>query len=267
MKKWIGLILIFSATTFAEEYRTFTTQDGRSLKARITMYDAITGKLQIQREDGKKVMVPVSTFREKDKAYAEKWLAMQTFASESKFKLKITREEVKSTKTEIEMNMDERTGRGAGSGTRIIGSNKNTEYRFVLNMQNGAAVPLENMSIEYRIYYAQEKAVVDEERSKDLPDDRPDIYMAVNEEKVKDGSGQLKPLEAKGEKNIATKPVKLLKRTVNARGMDDQINLDSDLHGIWIKLTMKGPDGTVIRDIAYPPSIPKKFAWDPEEEE
>lgn len=267
MKMFTWILLLVCMTAGAQDqYRIFTTQDGRNLKAVVTMYDAISGKLQVQREDGKKVTVPISTFSEKDKVYAESWLAARTFESSSKLQLKITREEVKTTKSDIEVDMSENTGPKGGSGLRLIGTDKNTQYRFILNMKNSAAVPLENLSMEYRLYYAQEQAVLDKERSEKQPDDRPDIYMAINKENVRKSSGKIKPIEARGEKQVATKPVNLLQRTINGRGMENNINLKSDLHGIWIKLIMEGPDGeSIVREIAYPPSIPKKFDWDQEE--
>lgn len=264
--KMLIILLLTSAIAQANEFRTFTTQDGRTLKAAVTRYDTASGTLQIQREDGKKISVSVDTFSDDDKTYAAQWLAAQVFASTSQLKLDITREELKSSKTDLEIDLTDTDSPRGGSGIRNIGTDKNTQYRFILNMNNSSAVPLENLSMEYRLYYSQEKAELDKDASEKLPEDRPDIYKAVNEEKVKKSSGELKPLEAKGEKQVATKPVTLLKRTVNNRDYEDKINLKSDLHGIWIKVTMRGPDGErIVREIAYPPSIPGKFDWDRED--
>ena len=67
---------------------TFTTPDGRSLKAVIKDYDDRTGKIQIEREDGKKLWTLPTAFSEPDREYIRQWIAVDQFMSTTKFKIK-----------------------------------------------------------------------------------------------------------------------------------------------------------------------------------
>jgi hypothetical protein len=186
---------------------------------------------------------------------------------------RLVREEVSSEKKDIEVDVGDGFGggrRGGGeSGVITIAVDKNTKYKFTLMLENKSKVELSNISLEYRIYYMQEKAVVDEKANKNRPEDsdRPDIHMAVEEEKVQDGRNRIKTLGPRQGQEISTTSVKVTKRSAN-RPWGENIDLKGEVHGAWIKLTFNGPDGKKLeRDIAYPPSIPKKLPWDPPEEE
>jgi hypothetical protein len=81
------------------------------------------------------------------------------------------------------------------------------------------------------------------------------------------GKVRVKPMEPGEEKTVSTGSVTILKRTVG-KSHEDKINLEGTLAGAWIKLTMKSPDGeSLVREIALPSGIMKKYPWNPEEEE
>ena len=74
MKKILGLIILFTLSAQAEDtFRTFTAQDGRTLKATVTDYNEAKGVVVIQREDGKKITVKPDAFSEKDQTHIKKW--------------------------------------------------------------------------------------------------------------------------------------------------------------------------------------------------
>jgi hypothetical protein len=276
MKILVGLIFLIATATHADDkFRTFTANDGRTLKARILVYDAATDKVQIQREDQKKLTVSTASFSEKDQTYIKKWHAAQIFNSAANLKLEIERVEVKSSKKEHEVDISEELGgggrRGGGeTGMQTVAIDKSTQYKFNLLMDNKSDLDLKNITMEYRIFYEQQKAVKDEKANKGRQEDdpRPERYMAIDEDKIKEGKVRIKPFESRSSKQVSTGSVILMKRSAS-RAWGDKIDLKSNLIGAWIKLTMKGPDGeTLVREIATSNSIPEKYSWDtPQEEE
>jgi len=268
MKQWIVVLTMCALTTLAkEELRTFTAQDGRTLKARVLSYDATTDKVQIERADKKKMTVPSTAFSKKDPSYIKKWHATDVFQSTSKFKVKLEREEVKSTKKEHNVDIGEDFGggrRGGESGVITVAIDKNTQYRFRVLMENSSDTALNNITLEYRIFYEQQKAVLDEKANKGRREDdpRPERYRAVDQDKIKDGAVRVKPIESRSSKELTTGNVVLLRRSAS-RPWGDKIDLKSSLSGAWIQLTMKGPDGEkIVRSLATSTSIPKKYSWE-----
>ena len=215
MKMLVGLIIMFASGVYAaDSYRTFTAQDGRTLKARILQFDATSGKIQIEREDKKKVTVPSSSFSDKDQKYIEKWHVAQTFMSDSKFKLDIEREEVKTVKKEHEVDIGEEFGggrRGGDSGVIVVAIDKNTQYKYKLFLDNKSDVPLKNIIMEYRIFYEQQKPELDEKANKNRPEGSPlpERYLAVDQNKIKDEKVRIKPIEPKTNQELSTATVTL----------------------------------------------------------
>ncbi|VGO23394.1 hypothetical protein [Pontiella sulfatireligans] len=274
MKKLILLFTLITLSASAVEYRTFTAQDGRTLKAKVLAYNGTTGQVQIQREDKKKLTVASAAFSKKDQTYIAAWQAALEFMAPGKLKLELKRNEVKSFKKDHEADLSKiKTGRGGErDGIEIIATDKNTQYKFDLQIENKGSVPLNKVTYEYRVYYEQEKPVKDAEdetrrkESGEKDTDERVRYNAVNENKVKDGSARLKPINPKDSKVMSTGIVTILKRTAG-KPYQDKINLKGSLAGAWVKLTMKSPDGeTLVREVASPASIMKKFPWDPVEE-
>jgi hypothetical protein len=187
--------------------------------------------------------------------------------------LDLRRNEIDSTKKEYNVDMtdveddDSGGGRhgGGDGGIQTVATDKNTKYKYDLTLTNKGGVPLENLTMEYRIYYEQEKAVKEEDEKRKEDDTRPERYSPVSEDKVKDGKVKIGTIEAKETKEVSTDSITLVERTANRR-YEDKINLKAKLVGAWVKIYMKAPDGqTLERDIALPESIMKKFPWDPEE--
>lgn len=283
MKKWIVLLVSISSIGRAEvEYRTFTAQDGRTLKAAVLAYDAASGKVQILREDKAKLTVQATAFSEKDQAFIKAWAAAQLFLSPAKLKLELKRNEVKDWKKEHEIDMTEfddaegGEGRRGGDegGIRTVAVDKNTQYRFDLILENKGGIPFANVKMEYRIFYEQEKPVEDpataKQRMKNKEDGIPDFspHIAVAENKVKAGEVKIKAIEPAGAHTVSTDAVTILKRTATSRPFREMVDLKGELKGAWIKLSMKGPDGQLlVREIALPESLAKKYPWEAPPEE
>jgi len=222
MKKLIVLFATLTLICQAEDsFREFTSQDGRKLKAKVISYDASSDKVKILREDQKTVTVNSTVFSEKDQAYIKDWSAIGIFTSTSKLKLDINRNEVKSSKKEREADLGERSGggrRGGGdTGVQVVAVDKNTQYKFDLLLENKGGVPLKNLTMEYRIYYEQEKAVKDEKANEQRREDdrRPERYLAQAEDKVKDGKVKVGTIEPGESKEVSTGSVIIMKRSAS----------------------------------------------------
>lgn len=273
MKHLFFILLLATLSANAGELRSFTASDGRTLEARIVNYDADSGKVQIERADKKRITVSAEAFSAADQRYILKWAAATGFAAPSKLRIAVKREEVGTTekKHEVDFSQENTGGRRGGGGVQTVAKDERTKYRYLLTLENKSGVPINNIVVEYRIYYNQQKPVVDEKANQYRPQDRevdiPDRYKAVDELKIKDGRDRLKPIAPKETRTFSTDAVTLLERKAN-RPYDDKINLKADLAGVWIRLTMKGPDGKeIVREIAAPASVTRKFPWDPPEEE
>ncbi|WP_372808393.1 hypothetical protein [Pontiella sp.] len=274
MKRLVGLLIMIAAVSQADEFRTFTAEDGRTLKAKIISYDSASGKVMIEREDRKRLTVPATAFSKKDQTFIEKWQTYEAFLSPAKLKLEIERDEVDSTKKNVEVDIgDETSGgrRGGGmSGVVTVAVDKKTQYKYKLAIENKSGTALDDMTMEFRIYYDQQKPVKDEKANKGRSKDetRPEKYMAVDQLKVKKGEKKIKTLAPKQSGTISTESVVLLQRSASYE-WGENIDLKSDLAGVWIKLTMRGADGELlVRDICSPESIMKKYPWDvPDEPE
>ena len=96
------LFIIVSPSTGLGEsaLHTFTTPDGRSLNAVIKGYSDQNGKIQIEREDGKKLWVLATVFSEPDQEYVQQWIAFDRFRSPSTFKIKVDSEKNRDTQYE-----------------------------------------------------------------------------------------------------------------------------------------------------------------------
>lgn len=122
------LIAATSFTAFGESViHTFTTTDGRTLNATIRDYNDRTGKIQIEREDGKKVWILPNVFSEADQEYVRQWIAVDQFMSPEKFKI-----EGEKTKNEISKNK--------------------TEVVYEITLENRTDHPLKDLRIEYRAF-------------------------------------------------------------------------------------------------------------------
>ncbi|VGO14448.1 hypothetical protein PDESU_03010 [Pontiella desulfatans] len=152
----------------------------------------------------------------------------------------------------------------------MVAVDKNVRYRYDITLANRSNLRLEKLDLEYRIFYDQERAVRED------GDDQPQqsrgnsrfggqqqgFYMAVAEERVESGRLQVDALAPHARKTLPTDSVTILNRNASSSAEGELIDLEGELNGIWVKVTMKAPDGTVReREVAVPKNIVKKYAW------
>ncbi|MCF7848364.1 MAG: hypothetical protein K9M45_05890 [Kiritimatiellales bacterium] len=293
MKK---LIVLFATITIAaqaaEEFREFTANDGRKLKAKVVSYDPGTEKVKVLREDGQAVTVKSVAFSREDQAYIREWGACSLFTEPSHLIIIPRRATVRKWRSKHESMRRQggvgmssgqgpdggggggnRGGQGGGDGSEIVATDKYTKYQYDLSFANRCGIPLKDLSVEYRIYYNQERPVAEEIPFQESNNQRQGpgggqqqgSFVAKPEVKVKRGTLPLRRLETRERRSVSTVAITLLER--NGSGQGNMIDLDGELHGVWIKVSMKAPDGTWrVRNIAYPQSIMKEYRWDAESE-
>ncbi len=86
--KFIALSIFLFGTAHARaELHEFTLKDGRTLKAEIVGYNAKLGKVELKREDEKRVPVKPTVFVEADQKYIREWSVLDGVRNERLFKV------------------------------------------------------------------------------------------------------------------------------------------------------------------------------------
>ena len=141
---------------------------------------------------------------------------------------------------------------GGATGVQTVAIDKNTQYKFKLLMENKSAVDLKNMTMEYRIFYEQESTGGD--------------GKIVTSPKVVSGVFDPQKLAPKAKKELTTESAVIRKTEYSSNityGGTTKETERGDLHGIWVRITVKGAGGqSVVREVFDPKSIPNKFKWE-----
>lgn len=138
MKKWylVLLALLFAGTISAEDndgFRTFTDTEGRTIQARILDYDAVKGRIQIVREDGKKAWVSPNVFSDTDQAYIGEWVAADCVLAE------------KNLRVSVKECRRERFGDGNDTERGEV-------LYYEVKLENRSGQDIQNLEIEYRVF-------------------------------------------------------------------------------------------------------------------
>ncbi len=238
MKKWALLIiaLVVSAETVrADEYRDFLSADGKAMRGRVLRFDARTHKVTIERDNKKVFTVPASVFSKEDQDYILEWEFNKVFLSDSSFKIEAQRKAVKDD--------DE-------SYSGYVQAKKVDVAGYEITLENRSTSKLENLSVEYCIFYEQERL----NRSKQLC-----------EQGVYCGTVDVGYLLPKSEKEFMTDSVRVYKTELDADWIytsGAQNKQDGEVHGIWARVHMKLDSGeTLTRDYCLPDSLNNSRAW------
>tara|TARA_A100001015_G_C15038776_1_gene738109 strand:+ start:3613 stop:4443 length:831 start_codon:yes stop_codon:yes gene_type:complete len=249
--------------------RTFTVNDGRTLEATLLNVHPTRQQVEIKRTDGKTMTVDQNLFSTADQAYIQKWYAAHQLLAN---RLHLTLKDVEGdyTKTKHEVNFaEERTGRrGSGFGVVEIATDKKTPIHYELQLTNRGDLPIEKLKVEYKLFYLQERAVELEDENqpnRSENSDRPTPHRPEEQLKIKKGRLKTLTLQPNESTTHTTSTVTLLERSATRR-YQQYINLESELLGIWVRCSLRDPDGgEVIRDIVEPDRLRKTVTWDQEE--
>lgn len=100
MNNWIlGISCLLAAMTIRageQEFRAFTSADGRTLEARIVEHDSKKGKIKIERHGARAVWVAPDVFGAADQAYIKDWVVANNFLSPVNLMITLSLKEKKS---------------------------------------------------------------------------------------------------------------------------------------------------------------------------
>lgn len=244
--KWMIAVLVWGmcgSCFSAEDYRTFTDKEGRTIKAKVVKFDPRSGKVTIQRDNHRKVTVSASIFSEADQTYIEEWLSVQDFLSNSKLRISIVKKQGKSCKT----------GNDFEDQTKRAKSPCHYEIQLMPSLKTSFG----RMRIEYCMYIDH-----DNKKGKDVLS-------------VETGSFNHFFVVAGKRHSEKTKEVQLFRyytRQTDFGGADGyggtvtsysyNKTSEDDLKGVWIRIYLETDSGNeVMREICEPASLSKRYKW------
>ena len=221
---------------------TFTTADGRSLKATVLDFNTSNKKIQIKREDGKKIWIQPSVFSQPDRDYIQQWIAADQFMSPTKFRIKGKKLKGKTLKKTPKLVN--------------ITTKNTTEIAYEITLENKTGFPLNDLKIEYRTFIL--KKILNDEA-----DER-------NDSKRIDGGLFSINIPAGKKVSKTTKPTTLNTSLKHMQEGDYITGFDyyqlkvseEQLEGFWIKIYGPKIDGVrVVREWCNPLDTSKNFVW------
>ncbi|VGO20314.1 hypothetical protein [Pontiella sulfatireligans] len=242
------LIVLFTCITLAvqaaDEFREFTANDGRTLNAKVLSYDSKMDTVEIQRDDLQVIRVKSAAFSEADQVYVKQWAPCSLFMSPEKFAIIPRRTVVKK-------------GQSTERRSEVSTFGSVSEYQYEISICNRTGLPMENLTMNYLIYYAY-----------DLPAAGENVYPqeshkwtdqnGLQEEwalvtapniKIVKGTIPVGGLEAGGWKNFTTDRVAVLEQHAEAGSAGSS-------SGILVTISMATPDGgRMERSISLPKNM------------
>lgn len=238
MKRLLLIVVMVAQASgvFAiRQYRDFTDTKGRTIRGCVVGYSGKTGVVHFERDNHRTSKVPITVFSEADQTYIREWEFRKYFLSKDKFKISAGRKKKK----------DKDDSYSGGTWSRKV---ENMGYEVVL--ENRAEVPMENLVVEYCIYYEQDEIK---------------HHKQVTSEGVCCGSFPVESLRSKAKKRLLTQTVKIYKEELGGEYYyDADINnvQAGKVRGIWVRVKMKLPSGdTLTRDYCLPDSLDNSKAW------
>lgn len=246
----IALAYLAPGVLGSEQYRDFTSADGKTIRGAVKGYDARTKSVTIERDNRKTATVPVSVFSEADQAYILEWDAAKGFLSNSLLK------------TLCDDRLIERRKEKEISDINYVGGEVITDFEktettveciaYDIQFQNMGNSNLQGIRMEYRIYYEQSEIEWDK---------KPEAKQKVLKEEM-----AIPPLAGKSKTTVTTKPIEIHKDSINVMpiaGGDLRSGGKGEIHGLRARLYMKMPSGQeVMREFQQPGSLSEEqFPW------
>jgi len=255
MRRLIALTLLFglvlSGLAEEEDYRFFTDTQGRSIRGMITACDLARNRVTIERADNQqRATVPIDGFCEEDQTFIREWFMANELLTEAKLRISCKEITVKEwSETQSEEFRDADTGEYEGTRQEI------TDFETIgyeITLINKNDLPLQNLKIEYKIYYEQS------ETTQGNP---------VTEQKRLDGSLDVKDIKPDAQQKVATKTVEISRTQFSNDGdvtrVQPKTGGKGEVHGMRARITMTLPSGQKsMREFSQPSSLSdKRFPW------
>ncbi len=224
---WGLLICLLCYDMYAHgESRVFTDSQGRNIEAELIKYDEPKNSVTIKRMGSRREMtVPITIFSEEDQKFIGDWGRLQAL-HDSRLKADIKR----ISKRDADESY------GTSASTEVI-----TDHSFKIQFENGTTTTLEDLDLEYVVFYEQEHHLRGGQR---VEEKQGTLYK---EEKI--------TLPKRQNTDFETDKIRL--RTWNTYSLAP---IDAKILGIRVRLTMTSPAGEKeARDFCYPSSL--KQTW------
>ena len=243
-------MLLVSSVWSATQYRDFKNTEGKVIRGCIKGYDAKTKTVSIERDNKRVSTAPISMFSEADQAYILSWSASEGFTSDRLLKIS---GEKKRTDQEKVKNYGDVTYSDGSVENELISETFNETYVYELELYSLNASALENIRLDYIIYYEQSETK----------------HREKGEVKQKNLTGEIvvPSIESKKKIILTTNPVKVFeeKMATNDNRTDGSVTHggEGEVHGVRARLYMKLESGEeVMREITVPESLSEeKFPW------
>jgi len=220
-----GLVLLKTQLDGAQS-RTFTDAEGRTLIAEVIEADAKT--IRIRRDDGVVFDLPRERLSESDQTFIDEWIRDRAFAYGG---IEVTMRRVRLKSERAQTKSSVRT---------------TEQWCYKFSVQNHSRMQLDNLAVEYRVFWTNDRASVKE---KELP------RLRI------DGDATISSLAPRESTELSTKTITLrtteLKSGRRYAGTSKRRVSDS-LAGIWIRVLQ---DDVVLHEFARPSKLIKEEEW------
>jgi len=206
--------------------RTFTDREGKTIAAELIEADA--DSVRIRRDDGVIFDLPRERLSDPDQKFIDQWLRERAFAyggievNAWRVRLKSDRDQTKSSVRTTE------------------------EWCYKFSVQNHSRMTLDQLTVEYRIFWIDDRANI---KSENLP------RLRV------EGSETIPALAPRAIAELTTKTIPL--RSTELRpgrryAGTGKHRVEDSLAGIWIRVM---DDGVVLHEFARPSRLTKEERW------
>lgn len=247
MRRGILLFTVFfGMTVCADEYRTFTAADGKTVNAQIVAVR--NGQVELKRENGRLVKVSPTVFIEEDQQYIKEWSDLQGFMSDFMLRVNCTEETLETWKTEDWKDVEYENG---DVDRELMKETRHRRVAYKITLENKGDEPLENLRMEYVIYYEQS------EESWEKP---------VTKQEALSGKTDIEPIPVRKKSEITSESVAVFQDYIDQKNWTSgrvRTGGEGKVHGIRVRLFMKlDEEKEAMREFAFPDSLSKEeFPW------
>jgi len=248
MKKYSLIVLgmlSFARMCGAGEVHEFQLPSGKSVKAEIMGYNGRLDVVTLRLPKGGIKKVHPGIFVAEDQKYIQKWALICGFKRSSKFTIKINKKSGDFKRVE----------------TKKGGTAKVQEIRYDIVLENSNSYPLEEISVEYRIFVRPKG---DGRWHAEMVSALGSLSELTNPTPVS-GAKAFMEIVPGETYQVQTKYARSIKAKSGGRADSSGVtfkNQELVLEGIWVRVLMEIDGETFFRDVFAPDTLKGKHVWD-----
>ena len=248
MKILLVTLVIFIVGVSSGWGYSFSLPDGRSIEATILSFNDRSGLVELKRSDGKIVQIKPTVFVEKDQRYIQSWWADRLFLSSVHLQIEVDEVGLDQWKEEEYADIKDTAG---NVDRELMKETHFEKIAFEVALKNRGSEPVEDLYLEYIIFYEQSQESFE----------KPKLKQLIKRDTIE--------IERVAEKSTLKKQTDVV--TVHR---DDIMTKDwtsgrsrsggkGEVHGFRARLCKKMQDGTVsYRECKYPSSMSEtRYPW------